>query len=44
MRVKRWRHEATNPVTYDNLSRGNRGAVKWGPLEEGDIAAISPSL
>jgi UDP-glucose-4-epimerase GalE len=26
------------PVTYDDLSRGNRWAVKWGPLEEGDIA------
>jgi UDP-glucose-4-epimerase GalE len=26
-----------NPVTYDNLSRGNRWSVKWGPLEEGDI-------
>ena len=26
------------PITYDNLSRGNRSAVKWGPLEEGDIA------
>jgi UDP-glucose-4-epimerase GalE len=26
------------PVTYDNLSRGNRWAVNWGPLEEGDIA------
>jgi UDP-glucose-4-epimerase GalE len=25
------------PVTYDNLSRGHRWAVKWGPLEEGDI-------
>jgi UDP-glucose-4-epimerase GalE len=25
------------PVTYDNLSRGNRWAVKWGPLEAGDI-------
>jgi UDP-glucose-4-epimerase GalE len=25
------------PVVYDNLSRGNRWAVKWGPLEEGDI-------
>lgn len=25
------------PVTYDNLERGNRWAVKWGPLEEGDI-------
>jgi UDP-glucose-4-epimerase GalE len=26
------------PVTYDNLSRGNRWAVKWGPLEVGDIS------
>jgi UDP-arabinose 4-epimerase len=26
------------PITYDNLSRGNRWAVKWGPLVEGDIA------
>ena len=25
------------PVTYDNLSRGHRHFVKWGPLEEGDI-------
>ncbi|NCC22180.1 MAG: UDP-glucose 4-epimerase GalE [Alphaproteobacteria bacterium] len=25
------------PVTYDNLYTGNREAVKWGPLEEGDI-------
>ncbi|WP_431857379.1 UDP-glucose 4-epimerase GalE [Azospirillum sp.] len=25
------------PVTYDNLSRGHRGAVRWGPLEEGDL-------
>ena len=25
-------------VSYDNLSRGNRSAVKWGPLEEGDIS------
>ena len=29
------------PVVYDNLSRGNRWAVKWGPLEEGDIADIA---
>ena len=28
------------PVVYDNLSRGNRSAVKWGPLEEGDIADV----
>lgn len=26
------------PVTYDNLSRGHEWAVKWGPLEKGDIA------
>jgi len=26
------------PVTYDNLSRGNPEAVKWGPLEVGDLA------
>ncbi len=26
------------PVTYDNLSRGNRWAVRWGPFEVGDIA------
>jgi UDP-glucose-4-epimerase GalE len=25
------------PVTYDNLGIGNRWAVKWGPLEVGDI-------
>src|SRR5579885_213375 len=26
------------PVTYDNLSRGHKTAVKWGPLELGDVA------
>ena len=26
------------PIAYDNLSRGHREAVKWGPLEVGDIA------
>ncbi len=25
------------PITYDNLSTGNRWAVRWGPLEIGDI-------
>jgi UDP-arabinose 4-epimerase len=25
------------PVTYDNLSTGNRWAVRWGPLEPGDV-------
>ena len=26
------------PVAYDNLSRGHRGAVRWGPLIEGELA------
>jgi UDP-glucose-4-epimerase GalE len=30
--------EGYTPITFDNLSRGNRWAVKWGPLEEGNIA------
>jgi UDP-arabinose 4-epimerase len=25
------------PVTLDNLSRGNRDAVRWGPLEEAEL-------
>ena len=25
------------PVVYDNLCRGHRDFVKWGPLEEGDV-------
>jgi UDP-arabinose 4-epimerase len=25
------------PITYDNLARGNPEAVKWGPLEVGDL-------
>src|SRR4051812_12007928 len=29
--------EGYTPIAYDNLCRGNRWAVKWGPLEEGDI-------
>jgi UDP-glucose-4-epimerase GalE len=35
------------PVTYDNLMRGYRSAVKWGPLEIGDIldgARLSQAL
>lgn len=28
------------PVTYDNLSLGNRWAVRWGPLEHGDILDV----
>jgi UDP-glucose-4-epimerase GalE len=26
------------PVSYDNLSRGHRAAVHWGPFVEGDLA------
>lgn len=26
-----------NPVNYDNMSSGHDWAVKWGPLERGDI-------
>jgi UDP-glucose-4-epimerase GalE len=26
------------PVTFDNLSRGHRAAVRWGPLVEGELA------
>src|SRR5262249_40862948 len=29
------------PIVFDNLSRGNRWAVKWGPVEVGDIADSS---
>ena len=29
--------EGYTPITYDNLSNGNREAVQWGPFEEGDI-------
>ena len=29
-----------NPVTYDNLARGNPEAVKWGALEIGELADI----
>ncbi|UOM37200.1 UDP-glucose 4-epimerase GalE [Acuticoccus sp. I52.16.1] len=26
------------PVVYDNLLKGHRAAVRWGPFEEGDLA------
>lgn len=34
---KRLATDGWTPVTYDNLSTGHRWAVKWGPLEEGDL-------
>jgi UDP-arabinose 4-epimerase len=33
--------EKHTPITVDNLSRGNRWAVKWGPFEHCDIADAS---
>jgi UDP-arabinose 4-epimerase len=33
--------EGHEPISYDNLSRGNRSAVKWGPFVEGDVADAS---
>jgi UDP-arabinose 4-epimerase len=35
---KRLRAEGFLPITYDNLSTGNRKSVRWGPLVEADIA------
>lgn len=32
------------PITYDNLRTGHRWAVKWGPLEVGDICDLSNLL
>lgn len=29
------------PVTLDNLSEGHRGAVKWGPLVQGDVSDVA---
>jgi UDP-arabinose 4-epimerase len=29
------------PVTYDNLSRGNRAAVRFGPFERGDVRDVA---
>ena len=29
--------EGHTPIAYDNLSNGNRDAIRWGPFEEGDI-------
>ncbi|HYD72605.1 MAG TPA: UDP-glucose 4-epimerase GalE [Candidatus Binatia bacterium] len=34
---KRLAQAGYTPIAYDNLFRGHAHAVKWGPLEEGDI-------
>ena len=31
-------HAGFVPVAYDNLSKGRRSAVKWGPFERGDLS------
>jgi UDP-glucose-4-epimerase GalE len=36
--AKRLAQSGFEPVVLDNLSTGNRWAVKWGPLIEGDIS------
>ena len=35
---KALRHAGFEPITYDNLGRGNPESVKWGALEVGDLA------
>jgi UDP-glucose-4-epimerase GalE len=32
--------EGFDPVTVDNLSRGHKEAVRWGPLEVGDVGDL----
>jgi UDP-arabinose 4-epimerase len=34
---KALRQAGFTPIAYDNLARGHARAVKWGPLEQGDI-------
>jgi UDP-arabinose 4-epimerase len=35
---KALRHAGYDPITYDNLQRGNPESVKWGALEIGDLS------
>lgn len=35
--AKLLRLEGIEPVVYDNLTTGNRSAVRWGPFVQGDI-------
>ena len=35
--AKRLSHHGVETAVFDNLSRGHRGFVKWGPLIEGDL-------
>ncbi len=36
--AKRLPRAGYTPITYDNMVYGHAAAVKWGPLEEGDIS------
>jgi UDP-glucose 4-epimerase len=36
--ARHWPQRATCRSLFDNLSRGNLWAVKWGPFEKGEIA------
>ena len=38
---KRLRGDGFLPIAYDNLSTGNRRAVRWGPLVDADIADMA---
>ena len=35
--AKLLRLQGFEPITYDNLTTGNRSSVRWGPFIEGDI-------
>ncbi len=41
---KRLRTEGFLPVSYDNLSTGNRKAIRWGPLIAGDVGDTASLL
>ena len=38
---KALRRAGFNPITYDNLSRGNAESVKWGPVERSELVDSS---
>ena len=42
--AKLLRTEGIEPVVYDNLTTGNRSAVRWGPFVEGDILDVAHLL
>src|SRR3546814_104963 len=38
MRISDWSSDVCSSDLYDNLVHGHRWAVRWGPLEEGELA------